>query len=62
MDFIFEKIKKSTSKDNILSVKSIKLFKFKNTKLVVVVNKSHYKSLLENQITYYSNLEEYEKC
>lgn len=62
MEYIFKKIESSIVKNNLLSVKSIRLFKFKNTKLVVVVNDSHYKSLLNNLITYYSKLEEYEKC
>lgn len=62
MDYIFTRIQNSLTKDKKISTNKLKLFKFEDTNLLVVVNRTHYKSMIENLKNYYIKIEDYEKC
>ena len=42
--------------------RKIKVFKFKDTELQVIIKSANYLANLENILTYYINQEDYEKC
>lgn len=61
MDHIY-KVFESNFTNNQITSKKLKMFQFRGTNLVVILNQSHFQPNLKILLDYYIELEEFEKC
>jgi hypothetical protein len=61
MEHIY-KVFESNFTNNRITSKKLKVFQFRGTSLVVILNQTHYLPNLNILLDYYIELEQYEKC
>ena len=62
MDYIYEHILNNSDDNFKIKNTRIKLFSFSQSNLIVIITKTHFKSVIDNLLNYYIKEEVYEKC